>query len=1200
MDSEQIKHILIHLYTYMNENNDEVNSQKIIELYHKYVEEEFVISFAGHFSAGKSSMINALLGIDVLPKSPIPTSANIVKLTSGEGYARMYFHEQEPVQYNEPYDMDLVRSYCKDKESIHTVEINTFKQVLPPKTAIYDTPGIDAADDADRLMTEGSLHSADVLFYVMDYNHVQSEVNLLFLQQLQEKRIPFYVIINQIDKHNEQEIAFNMFHQQIEQTFKQWNIHPEKLFYTSLKDSQVEHNAFSEVQQTIDGLISEHREINDSMKRSIRDVVEKHKQFLTDAFEDQQLALESSGQNKEHVQEYQNLQEEYEQFEQAKRSLHEELFKEVNQTLKNAQVMPFEMREHARLYLESVQPQFKVGLFGSKKKTAEEKSRRKEVFMKELCETIESTIEWNLRDKIKTLCETYHIPHTLTDTHVNELSINNVDELIKDSVRRGAHMSGEYVLNYTQEVHSEINTSFRKKVRGVWDHISSYFEEHMQTIDHLINENKQTFSQAVSQQDELDHCRSVYNKNIEQIDHILQEPTYDQAIENEMKRKIDALFHSYTVLDAEDAITLNNGSSNKTEENQINEEAKNPKKHFDIQDTIQAIDDTIASLEGISGFHSYIEDMLDKKDRLEHRSLTVALFGAFSAGKSSFANALLGDTVLPSSPNPTTAVITKISPIDDENSHGNVSITLKEEDEIALDIREMTKELHPPEGPFSELLSWVIDNDVIHNTSLDQMYRAYIHAMVDGYSYMKDRIGTSETIDLEQFATYATDETKACYIKEMDVHYDCSITQKGITLVDTPGADSVNARHTNVSFEYIKEADAILYVTYYNHALSRADKDFLMQLGRVKESFELDKMFFIINAADLAVDEQELKLVCDYVEEQLVLLGIRFPSIYPISSKQIIENHDQDSPNQKKFGIFLNDFFSFLNNDLPSLTMESAYVDIKRSLHALDGHIDYVQLDGEEKEERAKQLHAYEENMYEWIHDRTTKAYKEQIENRIERQLFYVVERFGIRFHDFFKETFNPTTVTESGRKGQEQVYTAANALLKYSGYELLQEIRAIALRVEAELKKQLFAHYVEAKDSLQQIDQSFLLPVLEEQHVDTPDFEEPFTRLNYKTIQSNLKYNGMKAFFVQNEKDLMRENIYVALHPYIDTYIESVKEQMLTDYVKKWDEQSRANDTMYVQQIQSHMEHQQKMLQEVVDVELLETRRNEIKSVVS
>ena len=47
------------------------------------------------------------------------------------------------------------------------------------------------------------------------------------------------------------------------------------------------------------------------------------------------------------------------------------------------------------------------------------------------------------------------------------------------------------------------------------------------------------------------------------------------------------------------------------------------------------------------------------------------------------------------------------------------------------------------------------------------------------------------------------------------------LTAQGIVLVDTPGADSVNARHTGVAFNYIKNADAILFVTYYNHASRR-------------------------------------------------------------------------------------------------------------------------------------------------------------------------------------------------------------------------------------------------------------------------------------------------------------------------------------------------------------------------------------------
>src|SRR5699024_5539312 len=124
----------------------------------------------------------------------------------GEGTARVYFNSQEPVEYKEPYDMEMIKEYSKDKDAIKRIEISTSGQIIPDGCKIMDTPVIDAADDADRLMTEASLHLVDVLFYVMDYNHVQSEVNLKFLQSLQSQKIPFYVIINQIDKHDESEL----------------------------------------------------------------------------------------------------------------------------------------------------------------------------------------------------------------------------------------------------------------------------------------------------------------------------------------------------------------------------------------------------------------------------------------------------------------------------------------------------------------------------------------------------------------------------------------------------------------------------------------------------------------------------------------------------------------------------------------------------------------------------------------------------------------------------------------------------------------------------------------------------------------------------------------------------------------------------------------------------------------------------------
>ena len=111
---------------------------------------------------------------------------------------------------------------------------------------------------------------------------------------------------------------------------------------------------------------------------------------------------------------------------------------------------------------------------------------------------------------------------------------------------------------------------------------------------------------------------------------------------------------------------------------------------------------------------------------------------------------------------------------------------------------------------------------------------------------------------MDGFTGFVANEEQSCLVEWIEVYYDCELTRKGVTLVDTPGADSINARHTGVAFEYIKNSDAILFVTYYNHAFSKADREFLIQLGRVKDSFALDKMFFIVNAIDLAQDEEEM------------------------------------------------------------------------------------------------------------------------------------------------------------------------------------------------------------------------------------------------------------------------------------------------------------------------------------------------------
>src|SRR5690625_2999602 len=244
-----------------------------MDLNKKKKKKEKIISFAGHFSAGKSSMINALMEEEILPKSPIPTSANIVKLTSGEGIARIYFHNDNPIEYSEPYDLEVIKDYCKDKDTISKIELGTSRDIIPENSAIFDTPGIDAADDTDRLITESSLHVVDYMFYVVDYNHVQSEVNLQFLQAIQQMNIPYRLIINQVDKHNEQEIPFSVFKNNVKQTFDQWQVKPINIYFTSLLDYSGKYNQFEELKQIVFTLLNSNTENISRIQNNVQHIV---------------------------------------------------------------------------------------------------------------------------------------------------------------------------------------------------------------------------------------------------------------------------------------------------------------------------------------------------------------------------------------------------------------------------------------------------------------------------------------------------------------------------------------------------------------------------------------------------------------------------------------------------------------------------------------------------------------------------------------------------------------------------------------------------------------------------------------------------------------------------------------------------------------------------------------------------------------
>lgn len=1190
---------LVALYAQMKQNGDHLNASKILDIYEKHQKQELIISFAGHFSAGKSSMINALLEEEILPKSPIPTSANVVKITSGDAVARVFFTTEQPVEYKEPYDIEMIKEYSKDKEAIKKIEISTGKQIVPVGSALIDTPGIDAADDADRIMTEASLHLADVLFYVMDYNHVQSEVNLQFLKSIQEKKLPYFVVINQIDKHDEQELRFVSFDKSIKQTFDQWNLKPNNIYYTSLKEPNIAHNAFEQIKEKIFIMMGPDRPKYLHIKQSVRQVMDEHRSFLATKYEsliDDLTAGEATRSDDSYLDELEATEEKLLYLENEPIKFEQEFLEELQQTLNNAYLMPANLRDKAQLFLESQQSDFKVGLFASKKKTKEEKNTRAEQFLALLKENMHKSIEWKFRDKLLVLLKKYAIHDTSLQNEINGMVVTYELDHLLQLMKPGAKVNGDYVLNYTNDVSANIKSIYkqlaRKQLHVMQSLIVKKNEDAKRVHEHNFThfKNQQNISETIKQ------LQSEWQAAYAKLERQYSEPKVDASGWELVKQALERKPKPIRVV--ADKRTVSTREYNKPSEKDFKNNGFT--KEMKMEDVVESIESTIKLIRELPGFESLKTDLSEKANRLRNRSYTIALFGAFSAGKSSFANALMGEKVLPVSPNPTTATVNRICPVNDKHPHGTVVVTLKDQAMLARDLQMITKKLSPKGSEFDELIEWVKANELEKSEQLNKMYQAYLHAMLKGYEVHRNFIGKDITINLEQFASYVTDETKACYIESISLYYDCALTREGITLVDTPGADSINARHTNVAFEYIKHADAILYVTYYNHALSRADKDFLMQLGRVKEAFQLDKMFFIVNASDLAADEAELKLVTDYVQGQLLQLGIRLPRLYPVSSKTSLEQKIAKQSLNKQMQQLEADFYQFIYHDLSSLTIESAIRDMGRTSHTLDNYIQSINMDHQEKETRANDIKTKANKLVSEINAYDASVYQDQIAQKIEKQLFYVLERLSIRFHDMFKEMYNPTTITESGKKAQNQLRESLDNLLEYIAFELHQELQAVSLRIESYMHEQLNEFFQALAGKSVESDSLFELPDMKQLEIDTPAFQKGLSDIDSNQFNAVFsKYKGTKAFFEKNEKEFMKEQMYAIIKPCAQQYLDTNHSFMQSSYQNQLDSLVENIRAQAERNAHLQVDNYLKMLQSTVDIPVLLEKQKQLKSII-
>lgn len=1131
---------LVSLYERFKENGDIERAEKSEKLLKKINNHDFIIAFCGHFSAGKSTMINTLLGEKLLPSSPIPTSANLVKIhKTPTDFAKVFYKDEDPYLFEAPYNFQAVKDFCKNG-NVTEIEIGKKQTDLPDHVVVMDTPGVDSTDDAHRISTESAIHLADIVFYVMDYNHVQSELNFLYTKELLQHGVELYLIINQIDKHKDEELSFSNFKKSVEESFSAWNVHPNGIYYTTLKGGSNEHNEFTKVKTLVNDVLKQKESrFSASVQSAVNLLIQEHFKWLAEQEEEHAARYNdclhdlSSDEKQSILSKEQSLIEKINELQDQLKNWSLSFDEERNKIVKSAYLMPFQIRELAKAYLEAAQPDFKMGLLFSKKKTEEERLKRLDKFFNQLKTQADTQLVWHIREFAGSILKKTNLSNDELQLQAQNLSIQFDADLLRNLVRDGARMSGEYVLHYCDEVAEALKKLAHQELETFKLHVEEQMKFDIQNESNtLTNElsNVKKYTDAIRKLQDLELARNekeetVFKpiKDVEEVYQGIQQKWQEEltnfriyANDNEME-KDKKVFKQVSQTDNEPRIEKESVSS---------------------ESIVNKLQQTADLLKDKPGFARITEHLIAKKSRIENKQFTIALFGAFSAGKSSFANALIGEKVLPVSPNPTTAAINRICPPTSENSHGTAAIHLKSKKQLLEDIQKSLKEFNASCENLDEA-GTIISQIKETKEAREKIHLSFLHAFLKGYEVYKDKLGEDIIASLEEFRGFVANESQSCFVESIDLYFDSELTRQGITLVDTPGADSINARHTGVAFEYIKNSDAVLFVTYYNHAFSKADREFLIQLGRVKDAFELDKMFFIINAIDLADSEEELNDVKSYVHDQLTQYGIRFPKLYGVSSLLALQKENSNS------GIaeFKDSFDAFLSNDLMRMSIQSAYNEVQRAVKMIDQLLETAMESQEEKENRRIQLVRNLEKIEELLKQTSPTIIITKLMQELQELLFYVKQRTFYRFGDFFKESFNPATLQNNQKSA---LIKALNELLESLGYDFAQEMRATSLRIENYLKDLFQKRFGQFQEQISKIQSTISLSDYEIGSISTPEFPSAFTDIDRSQLEKTFKYfKNAKSFFEKNEKKLMEDELQQLLQPLADIYLEEQRDRM-------------------------------------------------------
>ncbi len=175
------------------------------QLLAKLAEDRFTLAVVGQFKWGKSTLMIAIIGREILPTGVLPLTSAITVLKFGPKERLLIFRSNSPPPFPEEVPIGSLAEYVTQRgnpgnqKCVKTACLELPLPFLRRGLEFVDTPGVGSAIQANTATTYGFLAECDAVLFVTSVDTPLSSVELELLSAIREHAHKIFFVLNKTD-----------------------------------------------------------------------------------------------------------------------------------------------------------------------------------------------------------------------------------------------------------------------------------------------------------------------------------------------------------------------------------------------------------------------------------------------------------------------------------------------------------------------------------------------------------------------------------------------------------------------------------------------------------------------------------------------------------------------------------------------------------------------------------------------------------------------------------------------------------------------------------------------------------------------------------------------------------------------------------------------------------------------------------------